>query len=187
MSLIQSNGPVVENLRQWRELQQLPDRQAYQVASENLLALKQIQQKTKAKKEEFLAPTREITRAAKNVFGDFEEELENTEIHMRKLLIDFVQHSMENAKAQREGLVLKRDFDALLENMQVVPQVSGISFRSDWEVEVTCLDQVPAEYLRQEIDLPKIKKAAKAGIEIPGLIIKRKLGVSVTTPKGTDG
>lgn len=138
------------------------------------------------KKGELLAPTRELQQTAREWFGPMEKAIVETQTFVKAQLAGFIDKAVKESSQVTKDAIANGDMALVLANMSPVPHVEGISLRTDIDVEIVDLDQVPREFLRVELDLTKIKKAVKNNVHIPGLVCSRKLSIAVSGNTGDE-
>lgn len=134
-------------------------------------ALRQVKSKSKeikAVKDSITKPIQEALANVRELFKDAETRLSDAESYCKAGLSGYVAAVEEEAQEMMNEATRTGDTKAMAEAAAwEVPKVEGISIRHTKEIYILDEKQIPAEY--RSIDMKKIKAAAKAGKEIPGV------------------
>ena len=128
------------------------------------------------------AVTGPFKEALAEVDGHFKTALsvtEKVESSIKDGMSNYIAACVEEAQELMNEAVANKDSEALIEAANYSqPPVSGISTRTNQRVIVTDADKIPRKYMK--LDESAVKRAAKAGVEIPGVQVVTSPSIAVT-------
>jgi actin-related protein len=135
------------------------------------LALRKVKAQSKeikGIKDGITKPIQEALANVRELFKNAERRLSDAETYCKAALSDYIEAVEEESQEMLDDAVANSDTKAMAEAAAwEVPKIDGISIRHSEEIHITDHKKIPAEFM--SLDMKKIKAAAKAGIEIPGV------------------
>ena len=135
--------------------------------------------------DKYVEPAKEIIKRAKEQYGPILDEIEEakktleTKVndHRREMEEAERKKAEQIAKRVKKGTMKKETAEKKMEDLKPVGKTyGGVTQRSYTKARVTDKSKVPLEYL--EPDLPAIKRALQAGVEVPGAELYKDNGTS---------
>ena len=140
--------------------------------SNNLLYLKGQAADLAEMKDYLAAPLKEAARRVSELFKPSEKACAEVEKHIKEKLSEFIlvrraeqQTALDSAISEAPHSPAKMQAAMSI----AAPEVEGISIRESKRVVISDESLIPEEYYA--IDKKKVEKAAKAGVEIPGVLL----------------
>lgn len=138
-----------------------------------------------AKKKEVDDPLDQAQRKIKRLMGEYDEEQERIRAEKERKLQEQARKEEEErrlaeaeaAEAAGETEVAEAILEEEVEQAAVIvpkttPKVSGMSFRVNWNFQITDETQIPREYLKpDEVKIGQVVRALKDKLSIPGIRI----------------
>lgn len=140
----------------------------------------------KIEKEKVLKPLREAANAEKLRWKPAEDKLKEIIDSLRKEMGRYQTEEKKRADAEKAKIaarmgegkgklklttVVKKQAEIATPEDKVASEAGMATFVTDYDIVIEDITKVPHEYLKIELRKADIKKAAKAGKTIPGLII----------------
>ncbi len=141
----------------------------------------------KAEEEKVTKPLNEALKAERARFAPFKKSAEAVISDIRTRMSVYMTAEAKRVKEEQDKIAARigdgkgklkmetavRKFDQIEKPEEAVTTDSGmVKFRTDYDVVVTDIRQVPEEYL--EVLTAKVKTAMKAGVKVPGLRLEEK-------------
>jgi len=150
----------------------ISDDEEFVFCSNNLLYLKG-QAADLAEMKQYLSdPLKEAVKRVSELFKAPEKACAEVEKHLKQKLSEYILARREDSQKALESAITDEGADPA--KMQAAmsiaaPDVEGISIRESKRVVIRDESLIPEEYY--VIDKKKVEKAAKAGVEIPGVLL----------------
>lgn len=164
----------------------IDDDEQYTAGAEQLVELKQRLKELKAEKNDLLEPLKIQQKAISNEVDGPIKLFEQAESVMKNALMSYLQVKEERAQKQLAAAYTTGNTEegaaqalALIEQANTKPEAKGISYRNYNVVEVVDANKIPAAFMMP--DMKKIEAAVKAGIEVPGVVVRVEQRVAVRT------
>ena len=158
---------------------QLETDEEYSGIAKHLLHVKTYQKRLKEMRKAVTGPFKD---ALAEVDGHFKTALsvtEKVESSIKDGMSNYIAACVEEAQELMNEAVANKDSEALIEAANYSqPPISGISTRVNQQVIITDKEAIPREFLK--VDESAIKRAAKAGVKIPGVEVVDRPLIAVT-------
>lgn len=150
-------------------------------ASEQYALLKDQFKAVETHEKKILAPLNQAIDAARNEWRPLKDSLKGAIDKLKTAMTNYQTKADAEAEAKKDKLVervgkgtMKPETAIKKMNEVAIPEkkVGAVTFVTDYEIEIVDLYKVPFKYLKVELKLAEVKKAAKEGLQINGLIIK---------------
>jgi len=149
----------------------------YVACAEDLKMLKAKQKEIKGLRDSFVEGAKKTIENVDAVFKPQLKLIAALEKELKKALAQYVDDIRTIASERMEKAVAVNDREALVKATELEhPQVSGIVVRNSQTVHIINREEIPRRYLK--VDEAAIKKAAKAGIRIPGVEVYESTSIA---------
>lgn len=155
-------------------------------AAVELEAIRTVGKRITAEKEKFTKPANEIIKSARALFGPLEAVVDEANRVIRSKMVAF--QAKREAAADKKEVKIEAQFqagkitsdkaieklDAVRVDTTVAAKNSVVKFKTIKDIEIVDQAQVPDEYW--VLDMPRVRKAALAGLPIPGVkVVEKKI------------
>lgn len=150
-------------------------------AGEELQEVKAVRIRIENERCKITKPMNDSLRATNAFFAKADEPYERAEDVLRRKISGYLDASKA---AEREAMAASTNAVDLVLATEAAPTLKGLGARAVYEATVTDPVLVPDEYwVIDEKRIKAVVKAAKGRIEIPGVMITSKTGLTVTAAK----
>ena len=147
-----------------------------------LVDLRQAQEYVVARKEQLTLPAKAVLETAAEWFGKTEKTITYTEKHLKKLLGEYIDRRLPEVREASKDAIAAGDMLSLASAMVVVPNVPGITLRTDVDFVVEDENQIPDRFWGPPtLNVSEVKAALKNGEGIPGIRRKDRTSLAIST------
>lgn len=157
--------------------------QEYVAAINTLKSVKASLKQIKDKRDEMMAPAREIAQTADEWFGETKDALLAAEVSLKRVITEYIDQAVRRSSEETKAAIDEGNFELMLQRMSALPQVDGIKISNVVDYTVEDLDLVPDEYRIVSVDSKKILTDLRKGVDIPGIRKRQLTRLSVGSEK----